>query len=143
MLVAAMDGVVHCQTKGQSNMSAIVEEKKPLGVAVYEILREARASQKHEYRETVRYSFFRPVTICVGQKTYSAFSREVSECGIGLLHSAELQTGMVEVTIPTEQGYSVRIRTQLLWCQPCGEGWNISGGEFREIVGILAGGADR
>lgn len=120
-------------------MSAIVEETKPLGTAVYEILREARAGQKREYRDMVRYSFFRPVIIRVGTTCFSAFSREVSERGIGLLHSAELQPGSIEVTIPTEQGYSVRIRTQLLWVQPCGEGWYISGGEFREIVGILAG----
>lgn len=120
-------------------MSASVEEKKPLGTAVYEILREARAGQKREYRETVRYSFFRPVTIHVGTTSFSAFSREVSERGIGLLHSAELQPGDVEITIPTEQGYSVRIRTNLLWCHACGEGWYISGGEFREIVGIVAG----
>jgi hypothetical protein len=120
-------------------MSASVEEVKPLGTAVYEILREARAGQKREYREKVRYSFFRPVTINVGTKSFSAFSREVSECGIGLLHSTELQPGLVEVTIPTEQGYSVRIRTNLLWCHAAGEGWYISGGEFREIVGIVAG----
>lgn len=120
-------------------MGMIVEEKKPLGTAVYEILREARAGEKLEYRETVRYSFFRPVTIHAGTKSFSAFSREVSERGIGLLHSAELQPDNVEVIIPTEQGYSVRIRTQLLWTHPCGEGWYISGGEFLEIVGILAG----
>ena len=119
-------------------MASTVEENKPLGKAVYEILREAQANDKKEVRSQERYAFFRPVTVHVGKQQISAFSREVSETGIGLLHSSALPLEEVEVTIPTEQGYSVRIRTRMFWCEPCGEGWHISGGQFVGIAGIGA-----
>lgn len=116
----------------------IAVEDKPLGLAVYEILREAQEGEKKEYRQAIRYSFFRTITISDGDKTFSGFSREVSETGIGMLHNAELSSGEVEVTIPTQQGYSVRLRTRVVWCAPCGDGWYISGGEFVGIAGIAA-----
>jgi hypothetical protein len=114
------------------------ETSKRLGLEVYQILREARASEKKERRDTVRYAFFRPVTILIGENRLSGFSREVSETGIGLLHNANLTPGEVEVVIPTEQGFSVHIRTQIQWCTPCGEDWYISGGEFVGITRIGA-----
>ena len=86
----------------------------------------------------MRYSFFRPIVIHFGRQRIAAFSREVSELGIGLLHNADLTLGEVEIGIPTEEGYSVRIRTNILWCEPCGEGWFISGGTFIGIAGIGA-----
>src|SRR5262245_54032471 len=113
-----------------------VEPRKPLGMAIYDILREAQANDKREGRCTVRYSFFRPVVIHIGDRTFSGFSREVSELGIGLLHKIELPPGDIELRIASEQGYSVRIRTRILWCSPCGEAWYISGGEFVGIAGI-------
>jgi hypothetical protein len=30
----------------------------------------------------------------------------------------------------------VRVRTRLLWCRQCGDGWYISGGKFLGIVGL-------
>ena len=76
------------------------------------------------------------MTIDIGKFRLSGFSREISETGIGLLHNAELRNSEVEVTIPTEQGYSVQIRTEIVWCTPCGEGWYISGGRFLGITRI-------
>ncbi len=111
-------------------MASNLEGSKQLGLDVYQILREARASDKRERRDGVRYAFFRPVRIHIGGHRFSGFSREISETSIGLLHNADLTPGEVEVAIATEQGYSVHIRTQIVWCQPCGEGSYISGGEF-------------
>ncbi len=119
-----------------SNVSTEMEKQGPLGTAVYEILREARANNSRECRSAVRYSFFRPVTVNVDGNSLSAFSREVSEVGIGLLHNARLASGEVEISIPSDQGYSVCIRTDILWCTPIGDGWFISGGTFSSIVGI-------
>ena len=115
-----------------------VEERKPFGLAVYDIIREAQAGAIGERRDTVRYSFFRPVIIQSGKARHAGFSREVSETGIGLLHSTKLPPGDVEVSIPTEKGYSIRIRTRIVWCIASGEGWYISGGEFLGISGIDA-----
>jgi len=106
---------------------------KDPSVEVHKILSEARANAKKEMRDDVRYPYFRPVTIDIGKFRLSGFSREVSERGIGLLHNMVLALGEVEVTISTEEGYSVQVRTQIGWCNPCGEGWYISGGTF---VGI-------
>jgi hypothetical protein len=119
-----------------SNSSTDATGSLPLGTAVYEILREARDNDKRECREAVRYSFFRPVTISIAANSFTAFSREVSEVGIGLMHNMRLSPGEVEVSIPTDQGYSVRIRTDVLWCSPIGDGWFISGGKFISITGI-------
>lgn len=117
-------------------MTTDVGDRTPIGLAVYEILREARANEQAECRDAVRYSFFRPVVINIGSNSFSAFSREVSEVGIGLLHNAKLALGEVEICIPTDQDYSVRIRTHILWCSPIGDGWYISGGRFVGIAGI-------
>jgi hypothetical protein len=46
--------------------------------------------------------------------------------------------GEVEVAMPTEQGYSVHIRTKIQWCNSLGEGWYISGGQFIGITRIGA-----
>jgi hypothetical protein len=78
------------------------------------------------------------VAIYIGKNCYAGFSRDISAVGIGLLHNVNLVLGKAEVSISTEQGYSVRIRTQILWCTPCGEGWYISGGEFLGIAGVRA-----
>jgi PilZ domain len=112
-----------------------VAKNRPLGKAVYDILRESQ-KESRESRSKARYPFFRPVSIRINGENYPAFSREFSEAGIGLLHSVKLKLGEVKVTIPTEQGYSVSIRTRIIWCRQCGEGWFISGGEFVGISGI-------
>ena len=96
---------------------------KDPSLEVYRILSEARASAKKEMRDEVRYPFFRPVTIDIGEFHLSGFSREVSERGIGLLHNTILALGEVEVAISIKEGYSVQVRTQIGWCNPCGEGW--------------------
>ena len=115
---------------------AVDEGSRQLGLEIYQILREARAHAKKETRDEFRYPFFRPVAIDVGKFRLTGFSREVSETGIGLLHNGYLIPGEAEITIPTEQGYSVQIRTQIVWCTPCGQDWYISGGKFLGISRI-------
>ena len=116
-------------------MTTKSKESKSLGMTIYGLLREAQASEAREPRETPRYSFFRTTAIYKGKTCYSGFSRDISPTGIGLLHNFNLIPGQVEISISTECGYSVRIRTQILWCTPCGEGWYISGGKFLGIAG--------
>src|SRR5262245_32337401 len=129
-------GTFRFESTGGRRMASVMMEAPALGEVVYNILREAQATPAHDLRSKVRYPFFRPVSILIGDKDISAFSREVSEVGVGLLHAMALDASEVEVVIPTEQGYSVRIRTRIHWCHPCGEGWFLSGGEFLAIAGI-------
>jgi hypothetical protein len=82
-------------------------------------------------RAEPRYPFFRRISLqAPGGQGAVAFSREISAVGIGLLHNVQLTPGEVELAIPSRRGYSIRVRTKILWCQPCGEGWYISGGQF-------------
>ena len=65
-----------------------------------------------------------------GTEPAACFTREISPVGIGLLHNVALTPGEVELSIPSRRGYSIRVRTRILWCHSCGEGWYISGGLF-------------
>jgi hypothetical protein len=108
--------------------------KKPMtGKAIYELLGEARDGEAHARRAN-RHAFFRSVTIRVnGDRLYAAFSRDISELGIGLLHNFELPPGEVGIAISSARGYSVPLQARIVWCRTCGAGWYLSGGEF---VGI-------
>jgi hypothetical protein len=114
------------------------QERSP-GKAIYQLLVEAQSKENKDRRRDVRYAFFRPVTIEVDDgHRYSAFSREISASGIGLIHNVELPEGEVEITVSSEQGYSIRVRTKIVWCQSCGEGWYISGGRFAGIASVIS-----
>lgn len=75
------------------------------------------------------FPFFRPIAIHIDEKQFSAFSRDLGENGIGLVHSFDLPCDEVAITI-REGEESIRVRTKIVWCEPCGEGWYLSGGEF-------------
>ena len=101
------------------------------GMAIHELINEAHLDIKKDRRTEPRYPFFRQVAIhpqgaapCIG------FTREISARGIGLLHNIELTPGEVVLVIPNKPGYSIRVRTRIIWCEPCGTGWYLSGGQF-------------
>jgi hypothetical protein len=90
-----------------------------------------------DQRVSQRYPFFRPVTITIGGcggKKVSAFSRDISPSGIGLLHSMPLDTDRLRLSIPWTEGHPLEIRTDIRWCAPAGEGWYLSGGRFVPLV---------
>jgi len=121
-------------------MSSGVEHKQERspGKAIYQLIVEAQSKENKDRRREVRYAFFRPVTIETDDgKRYSAFSREIAASGIGLIHNIDLPEGEVGITISSEGGYSIRVRTKIVWCQPCGEGWFISGGHFAGIASVV------
>ena len=97
---------------------------------LYPLLIEARANDKREARWGLRYPFFAASIGTGAGNRYSAFSRDISASGIGLLHNMELPLGEVEISTTTRGGYSARIRTQIVQCRLCGEGWYMSGGQF-------------
>lgn len=106
-----------------------------LGMAIHELIVEAHDEDKRDRRTEVRYPFFRSVELEVEGRRHAAFSREISNDGMGLLHNVELPPGDVEVTILSRRGHSVHIRVRIHWCRPCGQGWFISGGRFTDVVG--------
>lgn len=118
--------------------STTVRSKSP-GKAIYQLIVEAQNNDKRDRRAEVRFAFFRPVTIHTDDgHTYSAFSREISASGIGLIHNVDLPSGEVEISISHEQGYSVHVRTHIVWSNSCGDGWFISGGRFVGMATVNA-----
>jgi PilZ domain len=100
---------------------------QPVGKAIYEFVIEAK--RKTDSRSEIRFPFFRRAFITAGGSRYAAFTREISESGIGLLHHVELAPGEIDVTILSDNN-PVWVQMQIVWCEPCGHGWYISGGQF-------------
>ena len=107
-----------------------IDETQSPGRLIYQLVVEAKQDAT-DRRGDVRFAFFRPVTIQTAQnKQLEAFSREISESGIGLVHNFPLPLQDVELRISHEHGYTIRVRARILWCQECGQGWYITGGKF-------------
>ena len=71
-----------------------------------------------ERRSTDRQPLFRPVTVTTlagAGKRYSAFSRDISESGIGLLHNMPMELEEVSLTIGSDSETAVRIRASIKW----------------------------
>ncbi|MBL9124828.1 MAG: PilZ domain-containing protein [Planctomycetaceae bacterium] len=106
-------------------------DDRSLGNAIYPLLVEARNNDKRKARRGFRYPFFHATTIeTASGNCYAAFSRDISASGIGLLHKMALPLEVVQLATTTESGQEVRIRTQIIRCEPCGDGWFVSGGHF-------------
>lgn len=111
-------------------MTLKVAEPIQADAAINELIAAIHEGPTNERRSDVRYPFFRPLSVQMAGRRYSAFGREISASGIGMLHNFELSTGEAEIDIPKEPGQSIRVRTRIHWCRSCGEGWFISAGEF-------------
>jgi hypothetical protein len=112
-------------------MSTTLDEINAPGKLIYQLIVEAQNAATLDRRADVRFAFFRPVQIHLDDgRSFRGFSREISASGIGLAHEVELPLGEIELRISHENGYDIRIRTNVLWCQSCGHGWYISGGRF-------------
>ncbi len=104
--------------------------------AVNRLLDRSRGTEGLDPRALVRWPFFGPVTISVGGEEvprFSAFARDLSPLGIGLLHIMPLEPGQMIVTLQGAKGEPLSLRTQIIWCQSAGEGWYTSGGRFLDV----------
>ena len=79
--------------------------------------------------------FFCPINIDTGSEEHEliAFSRDISPAGIGFFHNVPLDTGLVNFSLPTLAGRTIQVQAETLWCEPCGGGWHLSGGQFLDI----------
>jgi hypothetical protein len=90
-----------------------------------------------ERRTEPRTPYFGPVTVGHAQSpqiSLSAFVRDVSASGIGLVHLMPLKRGEVLIDLPLLFGTSVRLRTEIVWCRDYENGWYASGGRFMDVV---------
>ncbi len=112
-------------------MEPTLQDRPRSGMGIHELVVEAHQDVRKDRRTETRYPFFRQIVLQVPAGTPCvAFTREISTVGVGLFHNLQLTPGEVEISIPSKKGYSIRVRTRILWCQPCGEGWYLSGGQF-------------
>jgi hypothetical protein len=88
-------------------------------------------------REAPRQSYFGPVTLYLDgapNVQLSAFARDVSPLGIGLVHIMPVKQGEVVVSLRLPSGDSIKLRTEIVWCKDFGDGWYASGGRFIDVV---------
>ncbi len=112
-------------------MSRMADKVSAPGKVIYELIVEAQNAMTGDRRSDVRFAFFRPVELNLDDGSpISGFSREISAGGMGLVHNVEVPLGEVELCVSTEQGFSVRVRADILWCSRCSDRWFISGGRF-------------
>jgi hypothetical protein len=94
-----------------------------------ELLLLAQAEYNEDRRSEKRIPFFRPVSVQLGNNSFSAFTREISAVGVGLLHSMELPLKEVVIKLA---GRQEELRIRIERCASIGEGWYISGGTLVE-----------
>jgi hypothetical protein len=93
----------------------------------------AAAQGNSDRRVDPRHALFTTVTLrpaSAPTTVVSAFSREISLSGVGLLHAAPLtkdETYEIEIRI---EEVRVRKTAKAIWCRPVGEGWFLSGCRF-------------
>ncbi len=88
-----------------------------------------------ERRRNGRFPYFQPVMIQLkdSPELYSAFTRDISSTGIGLLHWMPIQPQTIRIIGKLSNGESVRFSVKIAWCIACGEGWYLSGGSFTDF----------
>ena len=112
------------------------EATQPLRLSteqLQELLAASRGGDFQDRRAAERHAFFAPVSIIAPTAhslLLSAFSRDVSQDGIGLLHFFRMEPGaMCELCIG-QSDVKIRLRAEVMWTKPAGEGWFTSGWRF-------------
>lgn len=100
--------------------------------AIQEILE----APQWDRRATRRLPYFGPVVVALPDSpsvNLSAFARDISEGGVGLVHLMPLKEGEVILTLPLPSGQNVVLRTEIVWCRDFGDGWYASGARFLDV----------
>jgi hypothetical protein len=127
--------------KIRMNASTPTEAKNAVSTeiesAVDRLLDEARDTKGGERRAEPRHPFFCPVFVMPDgdrSRRFSAFAREISRSGVGLLHNMKLLPGPATLVIVSPKGARRQFSAEIVWCRPSGEGWFISGCRFVGVV---------
>lgn len=100
---------------------------------LFEVLTATRGGELTERRSTPRHPCFAPVSLTPSgdpRQRLSAFSRDVSRDGVGLLHVMPLTRGEIFTVVLQHPGGELRQHAQVMWCRPAGEGWYLTGLRF-------------
>ncbi len=101
-------------------------------VEIDRLLSEIQRSRLTERRTEPRHPFVRPVQIHFPHRpSLSAFSKDISAQGIGIICNATIATGsMATLEIHSLQGAPVIIKSEVRWCDSYGKGWFLVGWKF-------------
>ena len=97
------------------------------------ILASARAGEANDRRVDQRFPFFAPVTLrpaAAIDRPQTAYARELSHGGIGLLHFVPYEVGQVFQIAMQNEAFNWRKRCEVIWCKSTGDGWFLSGCRF-------------
>ena len=113
-------------------MSLLTEQQTAVAPKrAQEIIFEDAQRIQHEQRLQQRTPLFHPVFITADDgTTYTAFTRDLSKTGIGLLHCMPIEPQETIVRLQRANGAVVSLTVNITWCQSCGEGWYVSGGKL-------------
>ena len=103
--------------------------------AVRTLVERARRGLLAERREGGRFPFFQPVVLSNdmdGTVSLSAFSRDISAWGIGLLCYWPLRLRPVTMKIYFGEDEEISVHGYVRWCHPCGHGWYVAGISFQD-----------
>ena len=111
----------------------------PTGVARHRVVSALAEifDDRLDQRTAPRKSYFGPVAISLDgapEVKLSAFARDVSPLGIGLVHIMPVREGEVVVSLELPSGNTIALRTEIVWCKNFGDGWYASGGRFIDVV---------
>src|SRR4051812_16800839 len=111
----------------------------PTGVARHRVVSALSEifDERLDRRAAPRQSFFGPVSVSLESEPrvqLSAFARDISPLGIGLVHIMPVKEGEVVVKLQLPSGGTVKVRTEIVWCRDYGDGWYASGGRFVDVL---------
>ena len=95
------------------------------------LVADAEECDKRERRTDKRVPFFRQASIRLDDgQSFSAYTRNISQTGIGLMHTVDLPLCDVELTIVAGKDQFPKLRARVERCEPCSGGLYISGLRF-------------
>ena len=100
---------------------------------LHTLLFTTRSDDGCDTRATGRFAFFTPVTlqrVNEPASNLSAFTRDLSRGGVGLLHNYPIERGLVSEVLFRSRDVDIRKPAEAAWCRPAGEGWYLSGWRF-------------
>lgn len=96
------------------------------------LLAEVQRAKLSDRRTEPRQPFVRPVKVhFVNGPSLSAFSKDISAQGIGIVCEIIMKTGsLATLEIHSTKGDPVLLRSEVRWCDPYGQGWFLIGWKF-------------
>ena len=101
------------------------------------LIEQAKDQAAQDKRTEQRYPFFQPVTLRRGSQHLAAFSRDISESGMGLLHDMPIG-GEYTIAVHDPDGCAYDLTGVVMWCRSCGQGWYLSGVRFSRVQEVSA-----